>query len=137
MGDYVVTLHVVTQGGCSDEISHCVIIEDDLEFPNVITPNGDGLNDVFAIKNLNTNINPEDPNKYRTNNLNIYNRWGKLVYQADNYNTYMKENQLFMGSIYFDGKNLSDGVYYFTFYYKGKAKITNYHGTINIIRQNP
>ena len=133
-GDYVVTLHIETQGGCSDEISHWVIIEDDLEFPNVITPNGDGLNDVFAIKNLNTNINVEDPDNYRTNNLYIYDRWGKLVYQVDNYDTYMKDDQLFTGSKYFDGKNLSDGVYYFTFYYKGKAKITNYHGTINVIR---
>jgi len=133
-GDYLVTFHVETQGGCSDEVSHWVIIEDDLEFPNVITPNGDGLNDVFAIKNLNTNINLEDPDKYRSNNLYIYDRWGKLVYQADNYDTYMKDDQLFTGSKYFDGKDLSDGVYYFTFYYKGKIKITNYHGTITIIR---
>ena len=136
-GDYVVTLHIETQGGCSDEVSHWVIIEDDLEFPNVITPNGDGLNDVFAIKNLNTDINPEDPDEYRTNMLTIYDRWGKLVYQVDNYDTFMKDDQLFTGLKYFDGKDLSDGVYYYTFYYKGKAKITNYHGTITIIRQNP
>ena len=131
----MVTFHVET-GGCSDEVSHWVIIEDDLVFPNVITPNGDGLNDVFAIKNLNTNINPEDPDEYRSNMLTIYDRWGKLVYQVDNYDTFMKDDQLFVGSVYFDGKNLSDGVYYYTFYYKGKIKITNYHGTITIIRQN-
>ena len=136
-GDYVVTLHIETQGGCSDEVSHWVIIEDDLEFPNVITPNDDGLNDVFAIKNLNTDINPEDPDEYRSNMLTIYDRWGKLVYQVDNYDTFMKDDQLFTGLKYFDGKDLSDGVYYFTFYYKGKAKITNYHGTITVIRQNP
>jgi len=133
-GDYNVTLFIETEHGCIDEIIHTVVIEADLIFPNVITPNGDGFNDVFAITNLNTKINPEDPDEYRTNTLDIYDRWGKKVYQADNYDTFMKGEELTVGSKFFDGHNLNDGVYYFTFYYKGKAKIVNYHGTLNIIR---
>jgi len=133
-GDYNVTLFIETEHGCIDEIIHTVVIEADLIFPNVITPNGDGFNDVFAITNLNTKINPEDPDEYRTNTLDIYDRWGKKVYQAENYDTFMKGEELTVGSKVFNGLNLNDGVYYFTFYYKGKAKIVNYHGTLNIIR---
>ncbi|MCQ2276081.1 MAG: gliding motility-associated C-terminal domain-containing protein [Bacteroidales bacterium] len=133
-GDYDVTLYVETESGCTSEITHTVTIEQDLVFPNVITPNGDGLNDVFAIENLNTNINMEDPDGFRTNQLYIHDRWGKLVYQADNYDTFAKDGTIQVGSQFFDGANLSDGVYYYSFYFKGKAKTIHYNGSITIIR---
>ena len=133
-GDYDVTFYVTTEHGCSDQITHRIVIEDDLEFPNIITPNGDNINDVFAIKKLNTDINPDDPDGYRQNTLHIYDRWGKQVYKAENYDTYMKEEQLHIGRHYFDGANLPDGVYYFKFYYKGRVKTVNYHGSLTIIR---
>ena len=133
-GDYVVTLTLTTQGGCGDSVSHSVIIEDDLIFPNVITPNGDGINDVWAIENLNTDINPEDPDEYRHNELRISDRWGKVVFHAKNYDTWAKDGQVYPGSNPFTGNDLSDGVYYYTFTYKGKAKTTQWHGSITIIR---
>jgi gliding motility-associated-like protein len=40
------------------------------------TPNGDGKNDYFAIKGL---------EKYRSNELKIYDRWGRMVYTAVDY----------------------------------------------------
>ena len=49
-----------------------------LQFPSVITPNGDGLNDVFRIVGL---IEEEC---YPLNRLTIYNRWGAKVFQVDN-----------------------------------------------------
>ena len=133
-GDYVVTLSLETGDGCSDTISHYVIIEDNLIFPNVITPNGDGINDVWAIENLNTNINPEDPDEYRHNELIVYDRWGKNVFHAKNYDTYARNGEIHVGTNPFNGDNLSDGVYYYTFTYKGKAKTTQWHGSITIIR---
>lgn len=133
-GDYNVSLHIETSSGCASEITHTVVLEADLKFPNVITPNGDGKNDVFAIENLNTNINFEDPDEFRTNRLCIYDRWGKKVYEALNYDTYFDNNEYHEGSQVFDGANLSDGVYYFSFYYKGKAKTVNYNGSLTIIR---
>ncbi len=46
--------------------------------PNAFTPNGDGLNDVFgAIVNENCPL--------RRYSLQIYNRWGELVYSTVNY----------------------------------------------------
>ena len=133
-GDYVVTLTLLTDGGCGDSVSHFVVIEDDLIFPNVITPNGDGINDVWAIENLNTDINPEDPDEYRHNELRISDRWGKVVYHVKNYDTWAKDDQIHVGSNVFSGDNLPDGVYYYTFRYKGKAKTTEWHGSITIVR---
>ena len=133
-GDYNVTLHVQSNSGCASEITHTVVIETDLIFPNVITPNGDGINDVWAIENLNTNINPEDPDGYRNNRLIIHDRWGKKVYDAKNYDTYAKDGTIYPGSQVFDGSGLNDGVYYYSFQYKGKAKTITFNGSITIVR---
>jgi len=48
-----------------------------LQAPNVITGNGDNTNDFFVVKNL------EDYDKV---SLMVFNRWGNLVYEDDNYN---------------------------------------------------
>lgn len=133
-GDYVVTLSLTTESGCGDSVSHLIVIEDDLIFPNVITPNGDGINDVWAIENLNTDINPEDPDEYRHNEVRISDRWGKVVFHTKNYDTWAKDGQIHMGSNPFTGDNLSDGTYFYTFIYKGKAKTTQWHGSITIVR---
>jgi len=135
-GDYDVLYTIVTKYGCSSSILHTVIIEEDLDFPNIITPNNDGINDVFAIKNLNTNYNPEDPDQYRSNNLQIFDRWGKKVYDVDNYDTYSKNDEIFVGENAFSGDKLQDGQYYFAFYYKGKVKIVKYNGSLIIVREN-
>lgn len=133
-GDYDVTLYITNEHGCSSEIAHTVVIEEDLVFPNIITPNGDNVNDVFAIQNLNTNIDPEDPDGYRTNDLYISNRWGKVVYHVKNYDTYAKDGKIVKGEHVFDATNLPDGLYYYSFYYKGKAKIIDYHGSLTVVR---
>ncbi len=51
---------------------------DEIDVINVITPNGDGIHDVFTINNL------ED---YPNNTVKIYNRWGVQVYATKAYNT--------------------------------------------------
>lgn len=48
-----------------------------IEVPNVITPNGDGTNDFFKIKNI-----EHHPNT----NVTIFDRWGIKVYENPNYN---------------------------------------------------
>jgi gliding motility-associated-like protein len=60
--------------GCKD--TSTVVVEVDVNpeifFPNVFTPNGDGLNDyIFPISNK----------KFTMIAFEIYNRWGNLVYQ--------------------------------------------------------
>ena len=139
-GDYDVTLHMFTPEGCNSSITHTVTLEADLIFPNVITPNGDGVNDVFAIGNLNTSMNDYDPDKYRNNELTIYDRWGKQIYHALNYDSFMdmtgeRGNGIIVGEQVFDASKVTDGTYYFTFLYKGKLKTVNYHGTLQIIKE--
>ncbi|AUC80835.1 Calx-beta domain-containing protein [Lacinutrix sp. Bg11-31] len=51
-------------------------IIDDLEVFQAVTPNGDNDNDVFVIKNI--ELFPE-------NTVEIYNRWGVLVYETEGY----------------------------------------------------
>ena len=63
-----------------------------LAFYNIITPNGDGQNDVFTIENV---------ERHPNTSLVIFNRWGRQVYQSDNYrNT-------------FGGDGASVGLYYY------------------------
>lgn len=124
-GDYTVTL-TLTIHECVSEYSIPVIIEADLVFPNVITPNGDGINDVFVIKDM----NPD-----RANRLVIVDRWGKTVFYKENYQTYMKDEQIYNAESGFGmDNNLSAGVYYYTFYYEGAVRTVRFNGSITVIK---
>jgi gliding motility-associated-like protein len=46
------------------------------KLPNVFTPNGDNINDVYQSVNINSYVKEVD--------MKIYNRWGKLVYETTN-----------------------------------------------------
>lgn len=123
-GEYTVTLFLnVNQ--CETSVSHQVFVESDLEFPNVITPNGDGSNDVFVIKNLNVN---------RPNRLQIFDRLGKKVYDQANYQTYMKDGTVYNADSGFNAEGLSEGVYYFRFHYDGFVKTVDYNSSLTVIR---
>ena len=82
-------------------------------FPNVITPNSDGINDLFTIDNL-----PENTE------VLILNRWGNLVYSAVNYQNYWDGKDT-------SGKELADGVYTYKF---TTETGTIGHGFVHLIR---
>lgn len=124
-GEFLVSLILHSSNGCESSVEHYVYVDADLIFPNVMTPNGDGVNDVFAIKNL----NPELPNV-----LTIYNRWGKKVFEMENYQTYIKDDVLYNPETAFRGEDNSDGVYYYTFHYVGHVHAVDYHSSLTIIR---
>jgi gliding motility-associated-like protein len=111
-GIYTVTLYVTSEFGCMDTVSHSVeIIDDILQIPNFFSPNNDGFNDFFEIKNI---------EKYPDNKLIIYNRWGSKIFEQYHYrNTWNAEGY-------------SDGTYYFIFD-SGKGDGT-VEGTITILR---
>ncbi|MFN5356429.1 MAG: gliding motility-associated C-terminal domain-containing protein [Bacteroidota bacterium] len=69
----------------------------EIEIPNIFTPNGDGpaLNEYFYIKNI---------EQYPNNTVQIFNRWGKEVFNGSGYNN---------DNVKFDGKDLPDGVYFY------------------------
>ncbi|HSY62730.1 MAG TPA: gliding motility-associated C-terminal domain-containing protein, partial [Cytophaga sp.] len=81
-----------------------------IEVYNLITPNGDGKNDYFEIKDLQKN----------TYALKIYNSWGSLVYSNDNYN-----NDVRTGT-------LEDGVYYYSLIHHENKR--NLKGWLHVLR---
>lgn len=80
----VTTLYTVTgtdNKGCSntDTVTVKVIkIDGGFNLPNTFTPNDDGLNDCFGIKNWGHVANLR---------FMIYNRWGEKVFETSDYNT--------------------------------------------------
>uniref|UniRef100_UPI00260C674C gliding motility-associated C-terminal domain-containing protein n=1 Tax=uncultured Dokdonia sp. TaxID=575653 RepID=UPI00260C674C len=50
--------------------------QDGLEVFDIVTPNGDGLNDVFVIRGI---------EQFPNNTVRIYNRWGVLVFDTRGY----------------------------------------------------
>jgi len=74
----------------------------ELIIPNVITPNGDGLNDRFEILTSNGLAFPVEDAPA----LVVYNRYGKVVFEASRY-----INQ-------WDASELSDGRYFYSLQFK-------------------
>ena len=74
-GTYMVT--VTDANGCTNRTTGKIdIIICETFVPEFFSPNGDGTNDGFVIKNI---------ENYPNNQLKIFNRWGNLVYQKDGY----------------------------------------------------
>jgi gliding motility-associated-like protein len=69
-----ITVTVTT--GCGGIVLPCGTIV----VHNAFSPNGDGINEKFVIDNIN------DTNCYPDNTVEIYNRWGVLVYSTKGYN---------------------------------------------------
>ncbi|MBW7867186.1 MAG: gliding motility-associated C-terminal domain-containing protein [Brumimicrobium sp.] len=90
----------------------------ELIIPNVLTPNGDGLNDGFYVTTYGLS-------EYK---IQIINRWGNLVYESEDPNGV------------WDGKTPSsqdctEGVYFYTLNAKFKDKEIKEHGFITLIRK--
>lgn len=81
----------------------------DVDIPNIFTPNNDGVNDFFYIKGI-------DDGNWQ---LEIYNRWGALVYFSYNY-----DNQ-------WNGENSPDGTYY---YILSKIDVF-FNGFVTVVRK--
>ncbi len=78
---------------------------------NVVTPNGDGVHDSLTITGLESRPN---------NTINIYNRWGVLIYTTNSYNS---SNNTFNGSsqgrsTVNEEENLPVGTYYYRLDYE-------------------
>ncbi len=86
--------------GCGDPISDTttVWVQCPLEEINIFTPNGDGNNDYFIPVNLDDYPNPT---------IVVFNRWGKIVYEMENY------QYNWDGTNYKTGNELNDGVYFY------------------------
>lgn len=95
----------VTSNGCTFGDTLNVTVENCnpiLLIPNIITPNGDGLNDVFEVQNF-----PENAV------IIIYNRWGVLLFESNTPDNFWdgrtKSGTLVPGGVYYYIINLPNG----------------------------
>lgn len=110
---------VVTVGECSDSGSVNVQLKRcKIWVPNIFTPNGDGINDYFEV------VNFEEADRLH---IKIYNRWGRKVYEDDNYQNNWN------GTIKGDGRAVAAGVYYYVIFAEG-ADHDTYNGFITLTR---
>lgn len=70
-GPYSVSLTAISSDGCTDVSTYSFFISDSsgVSLPNVFTPNGDGVNDIY--KPISRGI--------KSMNVNIYSRYGNIV----------------------------------------------------------
>ena len=108
--------------GNESEISNriCLVNCPAYDLPNVFTPNGDATHDTFKPRN----------NRFiESINLEVYNRWGQLVFETNN-------PEIDWNGTNFKGKDLADGVYYYTceVFEEGGELREQLKGNIHILR---
>ena len=137
--DYLIFFTAVNELGCDTNFTHQVkVMPMRLFIPNVFTPNGDGVNDVFRITEPpagqgeggeERSFKAKDADGYYTANhyyettkLVVFNRLGRVIFRDDDY-----QND-------WDGDNLSEGVYYYVLQATGPRGTDVYKGSVSIIR---
>ena len=120
--------HFVNEAGCDSIVyynlhifwngDHC---DSSLTFPNVVTPNGDGLNDRFVIGGLVEN------QCYPDNLLVIADRTGRIVFQAENI---CRDDQFWDPA----ASRIPAGTYFYRFVGRGINHATQHQGCIEILK---
>ncbi len=109
------TLTATSDNNCSVQVVMNVIVIKKPKIPNTFTPNGDGINDVWTIENLDS---------YTGSKVDIYNRFGQKVYTAGGYG-FLWDGRL-------NGVDLPIGTYYYVIDPKRGLKLIT--GSVTIIR---
>lgn len=82
----------------------------DTDFPNIFTPNGDSSNPLFVVKGIEA---------FPESTLLIYNRWGKLIFESNNYRNNWSADEV------------ADGAYFYIF---KRSDGNDYSGSLTIQR---
>ena len=120
-GLYYVWLTIEDENGCTHKTMKTInVLEEYFSYsPNAFSPNGDGVNDTF--QPILTDID------FNTYELNVFNRWGDIIFKTDDY---MKS---WDGT--FNGEPMIGGVYTFKINYKTRRGIDqNEIGQIILIK---
>jgi gliding motility-associated-like protein len=113
--DIAYDLMVTDNKGCSSTGEISVKILKQIQIPNVFTPNADGINDKWQIKNLAT---------YPGCTVDIYNRYGQPVYHSMGY------SQPWDGTL--NGKAVPAATYYYII--NPKNSLDPVSGFVDIVR---
>ncbi len=135
--DYLVMFTALNPEGCDTIFTHTVKVRPlKLDIPNVFTPNGDGINDVFRITEPQSGqgdaggtFKAKDTDGFYTVNhyyestkLVVFNRQGRVIFRSEDYQSD------------WDGDNLPEGVYYYVLKATGPRGTEVYKGSVSIIR---
>jgi gliding motility-associated-like protein len=106
---------VQTASGCDSlNILELSVVDCEFQISNILTPNDDGQNDTWKVS---------DVTKIFGCDVKIYNRWGELVFETNDYNNQWAGTR--------NNEQLPDGVYFYS------IKCSNsdeYTGEINLLR---
>ncbi len=99
-GTYIVCLVAQNKNGCTDTTCKDLIVFDKpiLVTPNIFTPNGDGINDMFFFPNV----------AMVTFNCTVVNRWGETIFVFDSIDDQWNGNDK-------SGDKCTDGVYFYKY----------------------
>lgn len=113
-GSFPVTLTVTDEAGCvSDTTIIYQILDPNLQVPNVFTPNGDGIQDLYLIR-----YQGAEPFQ-----LEIYDRWGRPMFASN------QPDQGWNGE-HPNGGQASEGVYFYSLMIGGRP----FTGNLTLIR---
>jgi len=96
VNDITYNVVVTSSAGCKATDDLFVKVVKDFIIPNTFTPNGDGINDLWVIENLNL---------YPDHRVQVFNRYGQILYDTRNYNKPWDGTS--------NGKVLPSGTYYY------------------------
>ena len=104
---------------CSTTDEVTVTVESPISIPNVITVNGDGVNDTWQIENS---------YMYPNASFEIFNRWGNMVWKSTGYN---KE---WDGTNFHNNEVLPDGTYFYVILLNSELFKDAYTGYVQVIK---
>jgi len=122
-GKYTLTQIVTHPNGCQDTLSRLIDIQPEVRFflPNAFTPNGDSVNDVYKGVGI-----MEGATDFV---MSIWNRWGELVFRADN------PDDSWNGRKFNSGMEVPNGVYVVQVSYRGpRGEKVDLKGFATVIR---
>lgn len=122
-GNYIVSLTVTNNFGCSDSISQQLVVNP-IEtkvyppvLPNTFTPNGDGNNDILFVRG----------GPFKTLTFTVYDEWGNQIFISND------ESIGWDGT--YNGKEVPVGVYVYTVNAETMdGKIYNYTAEVKLVR---
>ena len=113
--DITYTLTVTGTGGCKSSDNVFIKVLFSPVIPTAFSPNGDGINDTWTIRYLDS---------YPGATVKVFDRYGRLVYNSVGYNSPWNGN--------FNGAQLPTGVYYYVIDPKNGRKVMQ--GSVTLIR---
>ena len=95
----------------------------DITMPNIFSPNGDNVNDLFMVKGTTTNT--------RIESMSVYDRWGTKVFEAE---SFLAGDPSYAWDGMLNGRPLSDGVYIYHIEVACEEGILRKTGDITILK---